>query len=120
MKPIRRVLFLVLVAGCGHTIMRGTVVMKINETDAHVCLGRGEVARNDLVTLYKNECGPMDRMVAVAGSGTSSERTGSRYVPCVKRRIGGGRVVDVLNDHYSVVRFGEKLPFKEGDTVEKP
>ena len=39
--------------GCagGHANMRGSVVMKIDPTKAHVCLGVGEVGVNDRVRL---------------------------------------------------------------------
>ena len=92
-------------AGCasGHAGMRGSVVMKIDATKAHVCLGRGEVAVNDRVRLYKNECTPRDR----------------RPPECKKTPIAEGTVTELLDDHYSVVTFPAGTAFEEGGTIEK-
>jgi hypothetical protein len=89
--------------GCaGHAAMRGSVVMKIDPTTAHVCLGSGEVAVNDRVRLYKNTCESKDR----------------RSV-CTKTTIADGTVMQLLDQHYSVVAFPAGTPFEEGNTVEK-
>lgn len=95
-----------IVTGCatGHAGMRGSVVMKINPTKAHVCLGRGEVAVNDRVRLYKNNCK------------TTSD---GRRTICSKETIGDGTVTELLDDHYSVVTFPAGTPFDEGNTIEK-
>lgn len=90
--------------GCasGHATMRGSVVMRIDQTKAHVCLGRGEVAVNDRVRLYKNECTQRDRRVE-----------------CKKTPIAEGTVTELLDDHYSIVAFPAGTAFEEGSTVEK-
>lgn len=94
--------------GCagGHNAMRGSVVMKTSETNAHVCLGRGEVAVNDEVDLYRNRCQPSPASEPAPND-------------CSREVVGRGKVEKVLNDHFSVVRFPAGTPFKEGDTVEK-
>jgi len=91
-------------AGCagGHAAMRGSVVMKIDATTAHVCLGKGEVAVNDRVRLYKNACQTIDKRVA-----------------CTRTMLAEGTVTEVLDDHYSVVAFPAGMTFEEGNTVEK-
>jgi hypothetical protein len=90
--------------GCasGHATMRGSVVMKIDPTTAHVCLGHGEVAVTDRVRLYKNVCEP----------------SGKRGV-CKKVMVADGTVTELLDDHYSVVAFPAGTTFEEGNTVEK-
>jgi hypothetical protein len=111
MKMILLVPFLVAVSmgtgtGCAtsHGMMRGSVVMKTSETEAHVCLGKGEVAVGDDVSLYRNVCP------------TLGEPTPSG---CHREALGRGKVEKVLDDHYSVVRFPAGVTFKDGDTVEK-
>jgi len=82
--------------------MRGSVVMKIDPMTAHVCLGKGEVAVNDLVRLYRNVC----------------EASNRRSV-CKKTPLADGKVTELLDEHYSVVTFPAGTTFEEGNTVEK-
>lgn len=93
--------------GGGHATMRGSVVMRVNATDAHVCLGNDEVRIGDRVDLVHHVCEPLGGKAALA-----SER-------CKPQLAGAGEVVEVLNTHYSVVRFPAGVTFSEGDTVEK-
>lgn len=93
-----------------HQMMRGSVAMKANNREAHVCLGENEVKVGDRVAAFRNECKQnIDR---------AGER-GSRGVSCKLERIGGGKVVSLLNDHYSTVEFDEGVPFNEGTVVQK-
>jgi hypothetical protein len=108
---MKKNLFLVMVlaaiglSGCAHGIMRGSVAMKISDTEAHVCMGRGEVMAGDRVKLFKSVCVGKDR------SGRSAS--------CEKKELGMGTVEEVLNDHYSVVKFDQGVQFEEGAIVEK-
>ena len=90
--------------GCagGHAMMRGSVVMKIDATTAHVCLGNGEVALNDPVRLYKNVC-----------------KASGKAEVCKKEAVADGKVTELLDEHYSVVTFPTGTTFEEGNTVEK-
>lgn len=90
--------------GCasGHAVMRGSVIMKIDPTTAHVCLGTGEVAVNDRVRLYRNVCTPS-----------------ARRSVCKKEPIADGTVAELLDEHYSVVTFPAGTTFEEGNTIEK-
>ncbi len=45
-------------SGCAHSLMRGSVAMKANDEEAHVCMGNTEVKVGDRVVLYKNVCPP--------------------------------------------------------------
>ena len=84
--------------------------MKISDTEAHVCMGEGEVKAGDKVAFYKNVCsapkpgGRIDASVAVG---------------CKKVMIGTGEISQTLNEHYSVVHIAPGVQFKEGTIVEK-
>ena len=92
----------VAVAGCSHAMMRGSVVMKASDTDAHVCLGRGEIAVGDHVHLLHNDCS-----------------RASKLIQCQRVPVADGEVVQLFNDHYSLVRFPAGTAFAEGDTIER-
>lgn len=96
-------------AGCatGHGTMRGSVVMRVNPTDAHVCMGDDEVRVGDKVTLIHHVCAP------------TSDKSAAQTERCKRTVLGTGEVVEVLNRHYSVVRFAQGVAFAEGDTIEK-
>lgn len=104
--------FAFIFTGCAHQTMRGSVAMKTSESDAHVCLGEGEVKVGDKVTLFRNEC--------------TKRPTGAKIVSrpnvetfCEKRELGHGTVQQILNKHYSLVKFDPGVQFEEGTFVEK-
>jgi hypothetical protein len=98
-------------AGCAtHSAMRGSVVMRVNNSDAHVCLGEGEVAVGDTVNLIHHDCATKNNEKPWVGA------AGDR---CRRQVVGTGQVVEVLNSHYSIVRFKGGVAFVEGDTIEK-
>lgn len=97
-----------LLTACSHGIMRGTVAMKVSDTEAHVCMGNKEVKPGDRVLVYKNQC--------VGKGGTKGDRGGGE---CKKVMLGEGAVTQNLNEHYSVVKFDAGVPFGEGTMVEK-
>ena len=110
MKPW--MLMLALLGGCaGHASMRGSVVMKATDTDAHVCLGQGEVKTGDIVRLFRNVC--VDPRASANNGHVSPGNM------CHREKEADGVVVSVFNEHYSLVRFPAGTPFTEGDTVEK-
>ena len=96
--------------GCAHNLMRGSVAMKGNDQEAHVCLGDGEVKGGDKVTLYKNEC------TGVKGGGKSGYGDARS---CTKVKLGFGTVERTLNEHYSVIKVDPGVQFEEGSIVEK-
>lgn len=88
--------------------MRGSVAMKVNDAEAHVCLGDNEVMAGDKVALYKNDC--------------RSALVGAKAAPggaCEKVKLGEGVVSRTLNTHYSVVKVTPGVQFEEGTIVEK-
>jgi hypothetical protein len=97
-------------AGCAHELMRGSVAMKVSDTEAHVCMDKSEAIVGDRVTLFKNDCpGPK--------AGPRSDVWVARG--CKKTKLGEGTVTENLNEHYSVVKFDTGVAFDEGTFVEK-
>lgn len=96
-------------AGCSHSMMRGSVAMKTHDQEAHVCLGNKEVKVGDRVNAFSNVC-PSKGGGRVVDRGTEI---------CEKRPLGAGMITELLNEHYSVVRFDEGVKFAEGTLVEK-
>ena len=99
---------LILLTGCAHSTMRGTMAMKVNNEEGHVCMGDGEVKAGDHVALFKNVC--TSPKAAAQGGGTGG---------CQKEKLGEGTVIRTLNEHYSVVKVNPGVPFEEGAIVEK-
>ncbi len=98
------------VAGCAHTLMRGSVAMKISNEEAHVCMGHNEVQAGDKVVLFKNVC---------AAPQSVGKSDGGSFSGCQKIKLGGGTVERTLNEHYSVVKVDPGVKFSEGAVVEK-
>ena len=95
--------------GCAHGLMRGSVAMKTSENEAHVCLGNEEAKVGERVTAYRNDC-PTKGSARLGNDGGGS---------CRKVKLGEGTITELLNEHYSVVRFDSNVAFNEGTFVEK-
>lgn len=92
--------------GCGHAAMRGSVVMKVSDTEAHVCMNKGELQPGEAVRLYRSQCNtPM------------AAKNPALAQNCPREGV-TGQVEKALNDHYSLVRFPAGTKFEEGDKVE--
>jgi hypothetical protein len=100
---------LLAVTGCAVTPHRGSVAMKLNAREAHACIGKGEVVAGDRVVLYRNECTGAVLSQAKPPAGGS----------CRRVKLGEGRVVRPLNEHYSVIEVDPGIDFDEGAIVEK-
>lgn len=99
-----------ILTGCAHGLMRGSVAMKVSDTEAHVCMDKTEAKVGDRVTLFKNAC--------TGGQGGIRAGLGdARH--CEKVQLGQGTVTEILNNHYSVVKFDAGVPFEEGTFVER-
>jgi hypothetical protein len=110
MKRILMIAVASSLVGCA-TTRRGSVVMKVSETEAHVVLGKNEVNTGDHIELYRNICPP------ARGTGRSGD--GGSRGPCRKESTGHGEIIQTLNEDYSVVKFPPGTQFSEGDTIEK-
>jgi hypothetical protein len=105
-------LFSAAASGCaGHRLMRGSVVMKVGDTDAHVCLLSGEAKVGDRVQLFRHSCRQSSTSDAVAGQ--PRKRT-----VCRRETVAVGEVSQRIDEHYAVVSFPAGTQFQEGNTVE--
>jgi hypothetical protein len=98
------VVALAAVAGCatGHEAMRGSVVMKVSDTEAHVCLFDQQAPVGSQVQLYRHTC---------------VTKYGKRY-ECDKQKVAVGTVTEQIGDHYALVTFPAGTNYDEGFTVE--
>lgn len=86
--------------------------MKISEDEAHVCMGNRDVKVGDKINAFINVC-------KNAIGKTSLTSNNSVANSCVKEKIGSGTVTELINEHYSIVKFDTKFIFTEGTIVEK-
>lgn len=100
---------LFLLSACAHT-QRATVAMKVNESEAHVGLGSGEVKPGDRIALFKNKC---ERPLGGIHQGVHNDPV------CRKVEIGEGQITEVLNSQFSIARINPGVDFDEGTVVEK-
>lgn len=106
-------LFVAASSACaGHSLMRGSVVMKTGETDAHVCLLDGEAKVGDRVQLFRHTCRQSNFNTDIVG-GQPRKRT-----VCRRETVAVGRVTERIDDHYAVVSFPAGTQYQEGNTVE--
>ncbi len=96
------VLALVLVS-CGHTSMKGSVVMKVDDQTGYVCNWGEQLNVGDKVYIYRSKC-----------SGTPE-----KGVDCKKEKAGDASITKILNSHYSEFKVSKGVKFKEGSLVEK-
>jgi hypothetical protein len=102
-------LTLVALTGCAHSTMRGSVAMKVSENTAHVCLGEKEVKPGDRIAFFRNDC------KKARGGG----RVNDSILSCEKVGVGEGTVLQVLNEHYSVVKGDAGTDLSEGIIAER-
>jgi hypothetical protein len=105
------VLSCLLLSSCATNVHRGVVAMKISDTQAHVCLGNEEVNVGDSVTLFRNVCHASPDATPKTPAQTKNH--------CEKTFIAEGKVVELLNKHYSVASFPTGIDVREGDVVER-
>ena len=86
----------------GHSAMNGSVVMKVSDTEAHVCLFEKEAPIGARVQLYRHTC--------VTKYGKSYE--------CGKQPVAIGTISHKMADHYAMVTFPKGTQYEEGYTVE--
>ena len=96
--------------GCAHSFMRGTVAMKMDSTTAHVCLGNNDVKVGDKVDFVENFC---------TGSNAIAVNDSGEVRSCEMKVIDTGTVTKLLNSHYSEVKVKEGFKLKEGILVQK-
>ncbi len=100
-----------LLTSCAAAVHRGSIAMKINNNEAHVCLGKGEVVVGDKIKIFRNVC-------STKGYTGTKPGLSSRSF-CVKKLIGSATITEVLNNHYSIAKIENSVEYREGDIVEK-
>lgn len=96
---------LLILASCAsrHTLMRGSVAMKVTESTGIACLESNQVKVGDTLTLLNNDC---------TGSKGKEGSASCKLVP-------GGKVevTRIVNDHYSEFKTLEAASFAEGSIL---
>lgn len=122
MKSIIYILIPLLLTSCAHTFMRGTVAKKINSKKAIICLGSDEVKIGDTIKFQESVCSwtPTHSitMHEKVTSGLYSEQTGYGSSNCELIHLGRGTVVEIINDHFSIVKTKGDFQFKKSTQVE--
>jgi len=101
------------VAACatGHGAMNGSVIMKVSETEAHVCLFEKDAPVGTQVQLYRHSC---KSQYAQPGTPSSSR---TPYA-CEKQAVAIGTISQKMGGHYALVTFPQGTQYQEGYTVE--
>jgi hypothetical protein len=94
----------------GHSAMSGSVIMKVSDTQAHVCLFEHDAAIGAKVQLYRHSC-----VGQYATPGVSHSR---QPYTCQKQAVAIGTVAQKMGDHYALVTFPEGTKYEEGYTIE--
>lgn len=96
---------LVTLASCAsrHTLMRGSVAMKLTESTGIACLESNQVKVGDTLALLNNDCSGFKGREGIASC---------KLVP-------GGKVevTRIVNDHYSEFKTLEATSFSEGSII---
>jgi hypothetical protein len=89
----------------GHEAMNGTVVMKVSETEAHVCIFGKDAPVGAQVQLFRHNC-------EMKGGATPN-----RY-ECTKQQVAIGKIATKMGGHYALVTFPQGTKIEDGYTVE--
>ncbi|MBK24533.1 MAG: hypothetical protein CME70_11115 [Halobacteriovorax sp.] len=122
MKKIIYILSLLILSSCAHTFMRGSVAKKLSATEAIVCLGKNEVKVGDTIKFERSDCSwTADNNITMhenTSMGGNIEHTGYGRSVCELVYLGRGKVIKLINNHFSVVKTNNKFEFKESTQVE--
>lgn len=123
MKNIVGFAILFFCTGCAHTFMRGSVAEKINLNKAVVCLGDNDVKVGDTVKFQRSICSwtkfPSNPGIhEITEVGSTVEHTGEGQYRCELINLGSGKVIDLVNDHFSIVETNGSFVFDESTQIE--
>ena len=124
MKNFLFIIIIFLISSCTHTFMRGTVAKKLNEKEVIVCLGQNDVKVGDIVKFQQNECSRSKNFSDLTmhelntTSGGYTEHTGEGQSTCELIYLGRGKVIRLINDHYSVVETNGDFKLETSTQVE--
>jgi hypothetical protein len=95
---------LAILFGCAHAQNEpGAVSMKVTDKIIHISMGKNQVKEGDQVAFFTNTCPPGIKHGADA--------------PCSKEKVAVGKVVEVLNDKYSIVKVANGAKIDEEKTI---
>ena len=94
---------LFILSSCLTSLRKGTILMKINNTEAHVYMEKDQVELGSRIVLVRESC---------------KKEWFRAPKTCIDKRITEGTVTKLLNDHYSIVNFDNDVNIVEGDRVE--
>ena len=94
---------LFMLSSCTISNHKGSVVMKINNTEAHIYMENNQVELGSRIALVRKICKKEWFRVPET---------------CIDKRMTEGTVTKLLNDHYSVVKFDNDVNIVEGDYIE--
>ena len=112
MKRVFYILTPFLLTSCAHTFMRGKAI---------ICLGSDEIKIGDTVKFQESSCSwtpTHDITMHELSIGGYSEQTGYGHAKCELLNLGRGTVVEIINDHFSVVETKGGFQFKESTQIE--
>lgn len=98
-------LILTSLASCAsrHTMMRGSVAMKMDEKKGMACLESNSVKVGDTLDLYNNDC---------------TKPQGKEGSPsCKMVKAGEAKITKLVNDHYSEFETTSDIQFAEGSIL---
>lgn len=94
----------------GHKTMSGSVIMKVSDTQAHVCLFDHEAPIGAQVQLYRHNC--------VDQYGKPGAPYSKTPYQCEKQPVAIGTIAQTMGGHYALVTFPQGTQYEEGYTVE--
>jgi hypothetical protein len=94
----------------GHSAMSGSVIMKVSDTEAHVCLFDHDAPVGSRVQLYRHQC-----KTQYANPAAPNGRT---PYACEKQAVAIGTISQKMGGHYAMVTFPQGTQYQEGYTVE--
>ncbi len=93
--------------GCAHGgHVGGSVVMKHNDQEAHICIDGEKVKVGEKVALFSTSC-----------QKTGAGRT--QRTVCTKRNLGEAEVTEIIDKHFATIKASEGVVLREGLIVER-
>ncbi len=108
MKTVLLILFVTSLVSCAskHTMMRGSVALKIDENKGIACLESDQVRPGMKLTLLNNDC-------------NQNSTLGKDGIPnCRLVEAGVVEVTRIINDHYSEFKTLSDAKFSEGSIIQ--
>ena len=89
-----------------HTMMQGTVAMKIDNSSGIACMEANQMKVGNTLYLYNNDC-----------SGKEASPREGKGISCKLVKVGQVEVTRLVNDHYSEFKTLTNTSFSEGSVI---